>query len=34
VDELIDASCASISPFGKRAATLRGLAEMVRRRDR
>jgi len=34
VDELIDASRASLAPFGKRGATLRGLAEMVRRRDR
>jgi len=34
VDELIDAACGSIATLGKRAATLRALAEMVRRRDR
>jgi geranylgeranyl pyrophosphate synthase len=34
VDELIGASVAALSPFGKRAAALTGLAEMVRERDR
>lgn len=34
VDELIDASVASLAPFGRRAAMLRSLAEYVRVRDR
>jgi geranylgeranyl pyrophosphate synthase len=34
VDELIGASVAALSPFGKRAAALTGLAEIVRERDR
>lgn len=34
VDELIDASLLSLAPFGKRAAILAGLAELVRDRDR
>jgi len=34
VDELIAASVAALQPFGKRGATLAGLAEMVRERDR
>jgi geranylgeranyl diphosphate synthase type II len=34
VDELIDASLESLRPFGKRAAMLLGMAELVRERDR
>jgi geranylgeranyl diphosphate synthase type II len=34
VDELIDASLEALRPFGKRASTLRGMAELVRERDR
>jgi len=34
VDELIDASVGALSPFGRRGAILRALAEMVRVRDR
>ena len=34
VDELIGASVAALAPFGKRAAALTGLAEIVRERDR
>lgn len=34
VDDLIGASIAALAPFGKRAAALSGLAEMVRERDR
>jgi geranylgeranyl diphosphate synthase type II len=33
-DDLINASLVALQPFGKRAATLSGLAEMVRNRDR
>ena len=33
-DELIAASLAALTPFGRRAAILAGLAEMVRERDR
>jgi geranylgeranyl diphosphate synthase type II len=34
VDELIDASLAALTPFGRRAGMLRALAELVRGRDR
>ncbi len=34
VDDLIDASCGYLLPFGKRSALLHALAEHVRRRDR
>ena len=34
VDDLIGASIAALAPFGKRAAALSGLAEIVRERDR
>jgi len=34
VDDLIDASTAALAPFGRRASVLRGLAELVRSRDR